>query len=62
METLTDRASGSLFSQQQTSQTDRRNSINMPKDVSGYLTDQQRKNSGDVATEWGKIEELYNKK
>jgi len=34
----------------------------MPKDVSGYLTDQQRKNSGDVATEWGKIEELYNKK
>ena len=34
----------------------------MPKDVSGYLSEQQRKSSGDVATEWGKIEELYNKK
>ncbi|XP_005107749.1 26S proteasome non-ATPase regulatory subunit 13 [Aplysia californica] len=34
----------------------------MPKDVSGYLTEQQRKSSGDVAAEWGQIEELYNKK
>jgi len=34
----------------------------MTKDVSGYLTEQQRKSSGDVAVEWGNIEELYNKK
>jgi len=34
----------------------------MPKDVAGYLTEQQRKSTGDLANEWGKIEELYNKK
>ncbi|KAK6194798.1 hypothetical protein SNE40_000353 [Patella caerulea] len=33
-----------------------------PKDVGVYLSEQQRKSSGDLATEWGKIEELYNKK
>jgi len=36
--------------------------INMPKDVSGYLSEQQRKSTGDVANEWSKVEELYNKK
>ncbi|KAK0064537.1 26S proteasome non-ATPase regulatory subunit 13 [Biomphalaria pfeifferi] len=30
--------------------------------VAGYLAEQQRKSSGDVATEWGLLEELYNKK
>ncbi|WAR07666.1 PSD13-like protein [Mya arenaria] len=34
----------------------------MPKDVGAYLAEQQRKSSGDVATEWGALEELYNKK
>jgi len=34
----------------------------MPKDVSGYLAEQQRKSTGDVATDWAKMEELYNKK
>ena len=34
----------------------------MPKDVAGYLSEQQRKSTGDVATEWTLIEELYNKK
>ncbi|XP_052708231.1 26S proteasome non-ATPase regulatory subunit 13-like [Crassostrea angulata] len=34
----------------------------MPRDVGAYLTEQQRKSSGDVATDWGQIEELYNKK
>ena len=34
----------------------------MPKDVGTYLTEQQKKSSGDVATEWGQLEELYNKK
>jgi len=34
----------------------------MPKDVSGYLAEQQRKSTGDMATEWAKMEELYNKK
>ncbi|ESO96024.1 hypothetical protein LOTGIDRAFT_214609 [Lottia gigantea] len=33
-----------------------------PKDVGAYLSEQQRKSTGDLATEWGKIEELYNKK
>ncbi|XP_041351413.1 26S proteasome non-ATPase regulatory subunit 13-like [Gigantopelta aegis] len=34
----------------------------MPRDVGAYLSEQQRKSSGDLATEWGTIEELYNKK
>ena len=34
----------------------------MPKDVGTYLAEQQKKSSGDVATEWGQLEELYNKK
>ena len=34
----------------------------MPRDVGVYLAEQQRKSSGDVASEWGNIEELYNKK
>ncbi|CAG5126461.1 unnamed protein product [Candidula unifasciata] len=34
----------------------------MPKDVPGFLAEQQRKSSGDVATEWALLEELYNKK
>jgi len=34
----------------------------MPKDVAGYLSEQQRKSTGDLANEWAKIEELYNKK
>ncbi|KAK3786730.1 hypothetical protein RRG08_000938 [Elysia crispata] len=34
----------------------------MPKDVAGYLSEQQRKSTGDIATEWTSIEELYNKK
>ena len=34
----------------------------MPKDVGTYLTEQQKKSSGDIATEWGQLEELYNKK
>lgn len=34
----------------------------MPKDVAGYLSEQQRKSTGDVATEWTQIEELYSKK
>jgi len=34
----------------------------MPKDVGAFLAEQQKKSSGDVAAEWGKFEELYNKK
>lgn len=34
----------------------------MPKDVGSYLAEQQKKASGDIATEWGQLEELYNKK
>ncbi|KAJ8315045.1 hypothetical protein KUTeg_007196 [Tegillarca granosa] len=34
----------------------------MPRDVGAYLSEQQRKSTGDVATEWGQLEELYNKK
>ncbi|XP_046573249.1 26S proteasome non-ATPase regulatory subunit 13-like [Haliotis rubra] len=34
----------------------------MPRDVGAFLAEQQRKSSGDVATEWGELEELYNKK
>jgi hypothetical protein len=34
----------------------------MVKDVSGYLSEQQRKSQGEVAAEWTSIEELYNKK
>ena len=34
----------------------------MVKDVSGYLADQQRRNTGDLAAEWATIEDLYNKK
>lgn len=34
----------------------------MPKDVGTYLTEQQKKSSGEVATEWAQLDELYNKK
>ena len=34
----------------------------MPKDVGAYLAEQQKKSSGEVASEWAKLEELYNKK
>ncbi|KAH3734459.1 26S proteasome non-ATPase regulatory subunit 13-like [Dreissena polymorpha] len=34
----------------------------MPKDVGAYLAEQQKKSSGEIAAEWGKFEELYNKK
>jgi len=34
----------------------------MPKDVGAYLAEQQKKSSGDIATEWSQLEELYNKK
>ena len=34
----------------------------MTRDVAGYLAEQQRKASGDLAQEWSNIEELYNKK
>eukprot|EP00745_Piridium_sociabile_P039572 TRINITY_DN74224_c0_g2_i2.p1 TRINITY_DN74224_c0_g2~~TRINITY_DN74224_c0_g2_i2.p1 ORF type:complete len:379 (+),score=112.84 TRINITY_DN74224_c0_g2_i2:60-1196(+) len=34
----------------------------MPRDVSAYLAEQQRKSTGDVASEWAQIEEFYNKK
>ena len=34
----------------------------MAKDVSGYLSDQQKKSAGDLAQEWSVLEELYNKK
>ena len=34
----------------------------MAKDVNGFLLDQQRKSSGDIAQEWNSLEELYNKK
>ncbi|KAL8586610.1 26S proteasome non-ATPase regulatory subunit 13 [Nucella lapillus] len=34
----------------------------MPRDVSTYLAEQQRKSTGDVASDWTQIEELYNKK
>ena len=34
----------------------------MAKDVNGFLLDQQRKSSGDIAQEWNTLEELYNKK
>jgi len=32
------------------------------RDVAGYLTEQQRKSSGEIAQEWSTLEELYNKK
>lgn len=32
------------------------------KDVNGYLAEQQRKSTGELAQEWNTIEELYNKK
>lgn len=34
----------------------------MPRDVGAYLAEQQRKSSGEVATEWEQLEEFYNKK
>ncbi|KAL5010475.1 hypothetical protein ScPMuIL_012780 [Solemya velum] len=34
----------------------------MPRDVAAFLAEQQRKCSGEVASEWGQIEELFNKK
>ncbi|XP_071134795.1 26S proteasome non-ATPase regulatory subunit 13-like [Mytilus edulis] len=34
----------------------------MPRDVGAFLAEQQRKATGDVATEWGQLEEFYNKK
>lgn len=34
----------------------------MSKDVAAYLSDQQRKSTGDITQEWNTIEELYNKK
>ena len=34
----------------------------MTRDVAGYLAEQQRKTTGDLAQEWSTIEELYNKK
>lgn len=34
----------------------------MARDVAGYLAEQQRKSTGDVAQEWGTLEEFYNKK
>ncbi len=32
------------------------------RDVGAYLSEQQHKSSGDIAQEWGYMEELYNKK
>ncbi|XP_064607948.1 26S proteasome non-ATPase regulatory subunit 13-like [Liolophura sinensis] len=34
----------------------------MPRDVASYLAEQQRKSSGETASEWANIEELYNKR
>jgi 26S proteasome regulatory subunit N9 len=34
----------------------------MPIDVAGYLAEQQRKSSHELAQEWAALEELYNKK
>jgi len=34
----------------------------MPIDVAGYLSEQQRKSSHELAQEWAALEELYNKK
>jgi len=34
----------------------------MARDITGFLSEQQAKSSGDVAQEWVSIEELYNKK
>ncbi|ELU00358.1 hypothetical protein CAPTEDRAFT_21954 [Capitella teleta] len=34
----------------------------MAKDVSSYLSEQQRRSTGDVSQEWTQIEEFYNKK
>lgn len=34
----------------------------MARDVAGFLTEQQRKSTGDLAQEWGALDELYNKK
>lgn len=34
----------------------------MPRDVASYLAEQQRKSSGDIASDWAELEELYNKK
>ncbi|XP_076444578.1 26S proteasome non-ATPase regulatory subunit 13-like [Babylonia areolata] len=34
----------------------------MPRDVSSYLAEQQRKSTGDAASDWAQIEEYYNKK
>ena len=37
-------------------------SFNMPRDVSSYLSEQQRKSTGEAASDWAQIEEFYNKK
>lgn len=34
----------------------------MGRDVAGYLSEQQRKSTGDLAQDWNTFEELYNKK
>lgn len=34
----------------------------MARDVAGYLAEQQRKSTGELAQDWATIEELYNKK
>ena len=37
-------------------------SVEMGIDVPGYLSEQQRKSSSELAPEWAVLEELYNKK
>lgn len=37
-------------------------SSKMARDVGSFLSEQQRKATGDVAQEWNTMEELYNKK
>ena len=32
------------------------------KDVSSFLTEQQKCNTGEIAQEWATLEDLYNKK
>lgn len=36
--------------------------VDMGIDVPGYLSEQQRKSSSELAPEWAALEELYNKK
>ena len=36
--------------------------VEMGVDVLGYLSEQQRKGSSELASEWAALEELYNKK